>query len=560
MLRKQARPLLLGVSLMLPLAATADIVVLRDGQTREGRVEEVVGKPDRIALITATGRIELRRDRIKEIVDEPDSVDWRRIGDQLAASRNYPQALENYRKALAADPNNREAQEGLQKVTAALEERRLDEERKQASTLDTRIDEAKKLTADGKYADAEKALEAVSKGNPSEVQRTAAQVALMELYLAWGFERLDKLDYRGAEERYLRVLEMDPENKQARDMLLRVWRNDSTKREEVLKAYEAKLREDPDNLEYNQQVADLSIALNRFENAIAPLEKLVASPKYRALQYDKFYRSALTEVIRYQRDAGNWDAAIVNTEKLLTAFPGEDSSQLAVLRYRKAVAATDPGDINARALLIKKLRDDGMVDLAQSEAALLATRAPQNEIVRAILREEAEQRLAEVAEMMTSQDYAVARDRSRAFIDRYPQYPDLVQKATEYYEKSRVEYERQAKAKREMAREIGQRGIEYKNQAYTYAEQMRSTETNNRSRPYSPKQEAIKFARRAISTLETAISIDPSLGPMTGMDLNAHLADAKQLLGTLTGSVSPTYRDRPVSNNPQNNRGQTIKN
>ncbi len=526
----------------------ADVVVMGNGQRLEGRVESIDRKPDKIRFIRGVGSMELARASIREIIEEPDSVDWRRIGLQLIEAKSYQRGIETLQQALALDPGDAEAQRGIERAREAMRAAQQEEERASAQKIERDIEESRRLLKDERFADAEVLLKKLSSQQLTEAQRTAAQGALVELYTAWGFQRLDRLDPKGAEAHYSRVLELDPDNANARDRLLEVWRNDPARKADVLKAYQQKLAADPDNLELNMQVADSLLMLNRLEEAIPSLEKLVSAPKYRAMRYDARLRSTLREVIRTQQEVGNFDAAIANTEKLLKYFPGEDSSQLVILQYRKAVATADPTDTDARARLIKGLRDAGLKELAAEEAAVVSRIAPKNAILMGILREEAEERLADVRETLNRREFAVARDMARRFIEAYTDQPDLAAKASEMYERANIEAERLARETRQQAREIAQRAEQYYQQALSYAEQLRSTEVNQGARPYSAKQEAIKLSRRAIDSYTTALNMDPSLGPMTGMDLNAKLGDARQLLSTLTQSASGLERYRYTTN------------
>lgn len=529
-------------------SAVGDVVVMTNGQRLEGRVETLDKKPDRVRFIRGVGSMELSRGSIREIIEEPDAVDWRRIGLQLVEAKSYQRGIETLQQALAIDPNDADAKRGIERAQEAMSTARREEERVSAQKIERDIEESRRLLKDERFAEAESLLKKLSAAALTDAQRTAAQGALVELYTAWGFQRLDRLDPKGAEAHYARVLELDPDNANARDRLLEVWKNDPARKADVLKAYQQKLATDPDNLDLNMQVADSLLMMNRLEEAIPALEKLAPAPKYRALRYDARLRSTLREVIRTQQEVGNYDAAISNTEKLLKYFPGEDSSQLVILRYRKNVATSDPTDTDARARLIKGLRDAGLKELAADEAAIVSRLAPKNEILMAILREEAEERLADVRETLNRREFAVARDMARRYIEMYSDQPDLAAKASEMYERANIEAERLARETRQQAREIAQRGTEYYQQALAFAEQLRSTEVNQGARPYSAKQEAIKFARRAIDSLTTAVNMDPSLGPITGMDLNARLGDARQLLTTLTQSGGGLERYRYTTN------------
>lgn len=526
-------------ALSLAAPATADVVVLKDGSRLVGRIQNDPNRPERLGMILPTGRIELQRARIAEIIEESDAQDFTHLGNAYLANRDYRRASDAFRDALKADPAFAPALEGQTKANAALEVKATQAAQAQTAENDQRLERIATQIKEAKFDDAKASLDSILNTNPTDAQRVAAQRLLLDLHLASGAQRLDRLDKRGAEMHFTRVLELDPENLAAREALLDVWKNDPSKREEVLKALQAKLRLEPDNLDLNQRVADLLMQLNRFQEAIGPLEKLFASPKYRAQGYGRQLESVLRETIQRQGDSGNYDAAIATMEKLMGFFPGTDGTQLSVLRYRKAVAAADPNDFDTRARLLVQLRDSGLPDMAVEEAQILISRAPNNESLLAILRFEAERQLAEIAESLSRREYAVARNMAANYATVHRRFPDLVAKSADLYERATIEGERQARAAREQARDIAQRAIEYYDQALRFAQEMRSTDKDPAVRPYSAKTEAIKYARRAIQSYEAALAIDRSLGPPSGMDLSARLGDAKALLQNLTRGADP---------------------
>src|SRR5690606_508245 len=93
--------------LILPLLVTgflvptvgADEIVFPSGDRREGRIEAVDGSPDRIAFITSTGRIEIPRDRVREIVEQDDATDYTILGNQYLSSGNVDRALAEFQRA-----------------------------------------------------------------------------------------------------------------------------------------------------------------------------------------------------------------------------------------------------------------------------------------------------------------------------------------------------------------------------------------------------------------------------------------------------------------------------
>jgi tetratricopeptide (TPR) repeat protein len=540
-------------AIALASTAPADVIVLKDGSRLEGRVETVPGRTDRVLFLTGNAQVEYPRARIKELIEEPDAVDYRRIGLKMLETNSFSEAAEYFRKSLAADPDDEEAKAGLERASAELGRIAEESQRASSATIDALIDDARAAIKAGDFPRAEDLLRRAQEAGPSETQRLAAQLVLIDLHTAWGFQRWDRMDPKGAEKHYSRVLELDPDNANAQERLLQVWANDPSKREEVLKAYQLKLRKDPDNLELNAKVADLLIALQRFEEAVAPLEKLHASPRYQQIGYSRQLETTLKDLSRKYSDQNNYDQAIRYFERLMAAFPGTDGSELAVLRYRRAVSQLDPADYTGRARLIGELDRAGLTDYAADEAELIRTFIPEDPIIRRILQKQAETALADIADALQRGDYLVVQDSASRFVNRFARYPDLVQKAQEMNQRATVEAERQAKSRKDKAREIADRGIEYYQQALAFSNQLRSTEVRSGSRPYSAKQEAIKFARRAIDHLETAIRTDPSLAPISGMDLNSRLADAKRLYSNLTQSGTPLDRYRYVPNSERLN-------
>ncbi|HMZ52357.1 MAG TPA: hypothetical protein PK988_08825, partial [Candidatus Sumerlaeota bacterium] len=149
-------------------------------------------------------------------------------------------------------------------------------------------------------------------------------------------------------------------------------------------------------------------------------------------------------------------------------------------------------------------------------------------------------------EAMAARNFLVARDLSMKFMNTQTRYPKLVESAQEIFNKADIEAKRMEKASREQARTLAERGIEYYNEALRNTDQMSNTERRQNTHPVSYKNEAVKYAQRAIDHFETALRIDPTLGPITGMDLNARLRDAQELYNNLTDKPTrlPTYTRR----------------
>ncbi len=517
-----------------PLALRADVVVLTDGTQLEGRAESVLGSDDRVAFISGTGRLELPRSRVSEIREETDAEDYTRIGDQYLKARNYPAAVQQYQKAVEADSTHAPAQAGLKEAQSSIQAEQGERVRALQEKIGQELETIPKLIAEDKYDDADAFLKRIMTSEITDAQRLTAQRYTRDLYLAWAFARYDRLDYRGAEEKYLRVMEMDPENKDARDALLRIWITDPRKKPDVLKAYQSKLKDEPNNLEYSQIVGDLLYEFERYDEAIEPLEKIYSTPRLANRGYDTKLRNAYKQAVLRKYDDRDLDGAIALYEKMLAVFPNEDQTNLIVYRYERDRGKLAENDWNGKALLVKRLQEAGLTQLATREAELILRYDPTNKGADEVLRKDSEDEYRRIQEAMNSGNYLVARDLALRFVSTQTRYPKLVESAQELYNKADIEAKRQEKENRERARVLAERGIDYYNEALRNVDLMTDSERRSDYRPISYKQEAIKYARRAVDHYETALRIDPSLGAISGMDLNARLRDAQELYNGLT--------------------------
>lgn len=542
-MRLQSRWIIALAAMSLAGTAAADILVLKDGARLEGRVDSIEGSDSRIAFTSGSGRLELQLSRIEERIEEEDAQDWTRVGQQYGKAKKYTPAVQMFQRALESNPDYEPAKIGLKAAQDAIGAQQDDMNRTRQEAIDKDLESVPKLIEEQKFEDAEKILNGVqTTASTSEKQRLAAQKMMLNLYLAWGFSRYDRMDAAGAEEKYLRVQQMDPANKEAREKLLQIWRNDAKKRPEVLKAYQAKLADDPNNLEYNQTVGDMLYGFERWQESIAPLKKIASAPRYAGQGYDTKLSRAYTQSITSMQDQGKLDEAIALTEEMLTIFPNQDSTNLMILKYERDKKKLAEDDYNGRALLAKKLNEAGLTQYAQRDAQLILRYSPTNEIANSIIRASAEGEYQRINEAFRAGDFLVARDMAEKFITNESRYADLIKAAEELRNKSDIEAKRQAKENRETAQQLAERGIEYYNEATRNVDMLADREQRRGPTPISYKQQAIKLSQRAIEHFETALRIDPTLGPITGMDINSRLADAKILYNNLTDRPLPQPR------------------
>lgn len=525
-----------SLTLLLAAPLRGDILVLKSGERREGRVEAVEGKPGSVALITAAGRIELDSSRVEETIEEPDAIDFTKVGGQLFDAKRYPMAVQMYQKAVAADPNYAPARDGLSKalymIKSQEEEASSARQRKNSEVLAGLSDGISR----GDFEKMEQMLNSIEAGTPSEQQQQALKKGRRDLYLAWGRSRLDKLDNLGAEKYFKKVLEADPKNAEAREGLLGSWENDPAHRAEVLEAYQQKMQEHPEDLTINKKVADLFAQLQRPVEAIPALLKLHESGKFAALGYDDRLRNALEQGARDHAGKGEYDAAIQYYSKLVDVFPDADRTPLAYLDYQKKLAKIEPNDWNGRAALLSGLRAEGMEALAVQEAELIIANDPNNKAAMDVLRADAQAALADIQDTFRKGEFVLAREEAKKYTQKYVRFPQFVQQASDLYTKADIEAQRQAKRVAEAARRVAEQGEAYYASAVAAADQMKSKERTDRTTVISYKQNSIRDCKRSIEAFQTALSMDPSLGLITGMDLNNKLNDSKALYKSLTAA------------------------
>ncbi|MDX1973456.1 MAG: hypothetical protein SFY68_13065 [Candidatus Sumerlaeia bacterium] len=535
--------------LVSPLAA--DEVIFKSGLTSKGRVEPVFGSPSKIAFISSSGRIEINRTMISKIVEQTDEVDYTLIGDQFFDAADYEKAIEYYQMAVKAKATHQPALDGLEKARAGIANRREQQVLQQRQENSTQLEDAQKLIAQKSFAAVERMLNDMEGRNPTPEQVQDIKRLRIELYLAWAFERADKLDRAGAENYYNRVLGLDPENPQAREAILALWERNPNKRAEVAAAYEEKLKTAPQDLTLNQKLADLYLAMNQPEKALGPLKRMADSPLFQARGYDKKLLDAFVEVSFQQSSIGQIDEAIATLTEMKTFFPRVDDSQLKLLEYRRAANALAPEDFDARAELITKLEAQGMQSTAVFEAERLLRENPGNEKALRIFRTYAEREFTEIENVFKEGQFLLAANMSTLYADKYAnRFPDLVQQAGDLYNKAQLEAAKAQKQKREQAREVVNLADQYFAEARRNTELYKSADNPNRSSVISYKNEAIRYTERAISGYKTALQIDPSLGPLVGgMDVNSKLEEADRLLNNLTRDPIRVFQKRSSSRN-----------
>src|SRR5262245_12862227 len=92
--------------LILPASiATADVLVLKNGKSMKGIVEETANDTA-VTFIGALGKQKIPKDRVQTIQKEPAAQGYIHIGDEYMRLEKPTEALAAYKQALKEDPKS----------------------------------------------------------------------------------------------------------------------------------------------------------------------------------------------------------------------------------------------------------------------------------------------------------------------------------------------------------------------------------------------------------------------------------------------------------------------
>jgi tetratricopeptide (TPR) repeat protein len=191
--------------------ALADKIYLKSGRQIEGTLQEEGATPDRVIVRLATGSIPLQRSLIDRVVKE--SVDPAKAtessGDLALAGGDLDGALDKFREALRAQPENGDLRRKIADLRARIKKRD-DQIYKDA------FSNVQGLIAAQSFEQAvEEALAqaARARSHPSAALRFRQMAAGARMEIARRMK--DQVDYQRAEEQYRKAIAIDPDGPQA---------------------------------------------------------------------------------------------------------------------------------------------------------------------------------------------------------------------------------------------------------------------------------------------------------------------------------------------------------
>jgi len=307
------------------VAARADVVTLTNGKRIEGRAGPAPGNPDAIRFTWSTGEVEVDRSRIRLIEEEPEAVDWLRIGDQHFSAGHYEQAQAAYRKSKAADPAHAEATERLRAVEVALRSTRAQQRREQVEQIDRLLEEAAVEIEAQQFENAHRTLtETVPDLGPEPRHSARMRQVKIDLYRAWAHEREDKLRPEAAARHLQELLRIDPTDRDAYASLMAIWDKMPEKSEQVVKALRAELKVHPEDVSTRKRLADKLFERGELAEAGTHYETLCELGGYGGSEVEARLVDLLDVLYRSARDRREYDAAIDHYKRLQGYSPRAD--------------------------------------------------------------------------------------------------------------------------------------------------------------------------------------------------------------------------------------------
>lgn len=540
--RSAAVLLALAISPLLSPGLKADVVILRTGDKVVGLVRDMPSDADKVLLVTASGEVVIPRKQIVEQTRESVSTGYRRIAEVHMESGRWEQALKTLELASEQEPPDPEVPRLLNMAREKMLQDGLSRLEAQASLNRQRLNEVEDSINAKNFEQAQELLDAVRATSPTLEILTRVSRLTASLEVAWGLDREDKLDYAGAAKHFTEALRYEPKNQTAVDHLLNIWADDPVHRDDVIAGYRRKLETDPNDILAIRKLADLYLASGLVADALPFLQKIVDSGKFRDQGYGERLSVAYSTLSNEAASQKDYQKAIQLYTEFLKRSPNSDPRPLYFYEYLSRYEKLEPDDLASRVELAEFLKSKGLDTQAFQDIQGLLEKDPKNERAVAMFRDYAQLDLDEAKQDFDQGRYAMAMSGAKKLTQTYTTIPDIVEAASDLYARAEIEMKRAERDRKNQARELVSLGDQYYQQAYFYANQMKTTERDPNVRVISFRHEAIKYARRGGEAYRQAMNIDPNVGSIAGGDLNFKIRDLNQLYNSLTQPPVPFSR------------------
>ncbi len=509
----------------------ADVLVMTNGDQRKGIVEDAPGQSDKVLFTDAAGRATIDRSRIARVVKEAPAEGLISIGNQMYEKGSLQEALDYYHKALEADPNSGKAKDLIAATEDELNRKASDERRQAMLDISEKMRKARELYEAKKFPEAQAQLDQAAKMKPTETQVAELKSIRIRMLTAWGQERLDRMDTEGAAEKFQAVLALAPENTQAINSLIDLWRNDRTRTEQVRQLLEARLKANPEDSATVKELADIAYREKQYERAL-PLYRKIYEESSAWVGTDVEKR--LQEILQTLRDkaagAGNLTQAVAYHKELMKRFPETDPTLLDVYDYRARVAKLKPDDEKGWLALAQwadvKEKNDRLAGLFKPLDLYRKVLQinPQNPDALKAYQTAAREQLTQAKTEFQNGNYILAKTLLDDLAKEFPLAPQVLAEAKEFSDMTTIELNRQRERSAESAKQLLQKADYYYQQAQYYQSTLELPRGQRSEVPVvaNPRHMAIQNYNLAIRSYEQVIALAPNLP-----DVSSGLAQQK---------------------------------
>ena len=555
------RWLCLALALALAAPVGADVVILTTGARLEGRVTPAPGDPDAILFEDNRAQIKIARDRIREIQEEPDAVDYRKLGDQFFSAKRYEEARRAYNQSLEASPKDApEVKQRLEALKQAESRAAAEVQREQLKKVDGMLDEAAKAIEAGKYADAQKTLE---EGVPEKELLARQKERLVDLrkklYRGWALERMDKLDSGAAAMYFEKYLKLNPDDEEAYAHLIDIYSKDPDKTAQVIEAHWVQLQLHPDDHMTRRKLAEKYVERARLlrKNAEGRLgdDKIMELLNKAAEQFailmkagdfdlsevEREYVSVLRTLRQTARQKGDLDQAIAYHNRIPENYRRNEEDVLSRMKYDRDFRKLQPDDVKGRVALIRRVEQEGQDAFARQEFRQLQSQFPQNPAVTAMYKDYARAELAKAERALNTTRYEEAMTLAMGVIGAYGNtFEDIKLAAQEIQNKARTNLEKERRQNSENALKYKAQADRYFSEGKYHMDALLNKDRRSNPQVLSDKQEAIRNFKLAIENYDKALKVTTGVDDATLSAIKTDRGTAKRYLDTLTSTkVAP---------------------
>jgi tetratricopeptide (TPR) repeat protein len=517
--------------------AVADVVHLKGGKKLEGTVKQASPNSPTVTVQTSIGAMTVQRSQIERIEQEDAAQGAVRLANQYLQKQDFMEARKYFELALKSDPNLKAAQDGLKAVQAELEF--LDKQRQQttAKTVSETLDLVERLVKEKRFKEAYYTMKAINIDSAPDLRAKYNKVGTEGAYGA-ALIAIDQQNKPKAEQLLEMSLRFDSTNAAARKKLAELWEEDPSKRDKVIAEYEKS-----DKPEDQLKLADMLMKTKDYKRALTIYAQNVRKWKDWPIERVTSIRQSLKVLETEFAVQSNYEMALRAYSAYLTITP--DADQEPLLRYQIKLQAqqTNLNDPAAVAALGEFIEEHGYTDGARKAYVRALELDPKRAEALEGMQRLGELALTDVAALYADGQFGLAYIKAEDVVKTYAVVPDVVARAKQIQQQGeQAQAQMQAEAG-QRAQAFALRGDDYYAQAQSYLSAYMSKDTDSTKRVISPKQEAAKYYRLAVSAWQSALSLDSSLADPVSGDLGRKISEASARLATLT-STAPPYVPR----------------